>query len=58
VKTGINKTGNYPVSNLVNYGNYSFAQSQRPGLAQNSKVPGPGNYRLPSEFGVYSNKPK
>ena len=31
----------------------SFGRSQRKPLEEHSITPGPGNYRLPSEFGHY-----
>lgn len=56
----IPKTGVYPVSNLHSSKVRSFSKETRKTFSQGflTKTPGPGNYRLPSEFGYYESKNK
>ena len=48
--------GKYFVSKIHNSQARSFGNSLRQPLAPKSSTPGPGNYRLPSEFGHYESK--
>jgi len=48
--------GRYCLSNLHNCLTRSFGSSLRGEVDLNKSTPGPGNYRLPSEFGYYCAK--
>jgi hypothetical protein len=45
--------GKYTISKHMNSGARHFAKENRPNMVQKLKTPGPGEYRLPSEFGYY-----
>ena len=45
--------GKYVVSRMKNCLTRKFAISTRKPIAENNENPGPGNYKLPSEFGHY-----
>jgi hypothetical protein len=52
----ISPKGRYCLSNSQNCLTRSFGSSQRGEVALNRSTPGPGNYKLPSEFGHYMAK--
>lgn len=45
--------GTYFISKIHNSQARRFGTSNRQPLAPKSNTPGPGNYRIPSEFGYY-----
>ncbi|CAD8202217.1 unnamed protein product [Paramecium octaurelia] len=56
---GIQKTGFYPTSNLHSSKCRSFPHDIRKTYSVSSmQTPGPGQYRLPSDFGYYESKSK
>ena len=52
----ISPQGRYCLSSLHNCLSRSFGTSQRSDLSLNRRTPGPGNYRVPSEFGYYASR--
>lgn len=55
----IKQTGSYPTSNLHSSKCRSFPHDARKTASVSSlATPGPGNYRLPSDFGYYESKTK
>lgn len=56
----MNKTGSYFVSKFMSSMCRTHYHSERKTLSPNTntKTPGPGNYRLPSDFGYYEAKKK
>lgn len=59
----LNPQGKYSLSKLQNSKVRSFGSAKRKSLNENSQsnkfynlAPGPGNYRLPSDFGYYVNR--
>jgi len=59
----LNKEGRYSLSKMQNSKVRSFGSSARKSLNERSQsnsqfilAPGPGNYRIPSDFGYYANK--
>lgn len=57
MKISINETGNYFVSGYKSSKCRTFSHEMRKTLSTGSfNTPGPGNYKLPSEFGHYQAK--
>ena len=60
----MNSQGKYSLSNIHNSKVRRFGTAKRKSLNENKQskylnlniAPGPGNYRLPSDFGYYANK--
>jgi hypothetical protein len=52
----ISPKGKYCLSSSQNCLARSFGSSQRGDVLLNKLTPGPGNYRIPSEFGYYASK--
>lgn len=52
----MNSQGKYSLSNIHNSKVRRFGTAKRKSLNENKQTPGPGNYRLPSDFGYYVNK--
>lgn len=52
----ITETGKLIVYRFKSSGACTFANSERDGFGKGSPNPGPGYYRLPSEFGYYESK--
>jgi hypothetical protein len=52
----ISPKGKYCLSSSQNCLAKSFGSSQREDVLLNKLTPGPGNYRIPSEFGYYASK--
>lgn len=55
-KTDMSPQGKYVISKMQNCLTRKFAISRRKPLAERSDSPGPGNYKLPSEFGYYMSR--
>lgn len=54
---GLNKTGSYFLSKFMSSMCRTHYHSDRNTiLTKNISTPGPGNYRLPSDFGYYESK--
>ncbi|KRX09777.1 hypothetical protein PPERSA_02649 [Pseudocohnilembus persalinus] len=59
LKISINENGSYFISNFKSSKCRTFSHEMRKTLGGTfSQTPGPGNYRLPSEFGYYEAKKK
>eukprot|EP00830_Metopus_es_P001488 TRINITY_DN11284_c0_g1_i1.p1 TRINITY_DN11284_c0_g1~~TRINITY_DN11284_c0_g1_i1.p1 ORF type:complete len:313 (-),score=29.65 TRINITY_DN11284_c0_g1_i1:22-960(-) len=56
--SAISKEGTYAISNFRSSGSIRFLQGSRAAISSSSSLlsPGPGSYRLPSEFGYYGSK--
>lgn len=52
----ISPKGRYCLSRSVNCLSRSFGSSTRGDVSLNRQTPGPGNYKLPSEFGHYASR--
>lgn len=52
----ISPQGRYCLSRSQNCLARSFGSSHRSTVNLNKQTPGPGNYRIPSEFGYYASK--
>ena len=52
----ISPTGKYCLSRSQNCLARSFGSSHRGDTGLNRQTPGPGNYRIPSEFGYYASR--
>lgn len=52
----LSPVGKYVVSRMKNCLSRKFAITNRKSMAGNNENPGPGNYRLPSEFCYYVSK--
>ncbi len=52
-KSSLSPDGRYPLSKMENVKVRKFGSSLRTSLADKKDTPGPGNYRLPSDFGHY-----
>lgn len=55
-KTDLSPEGRYFVSKMPSSLVRKFGSSDRSNIARSTETPGPGNYRIPSEFGYYASK--
>ena len=53
-KASLSPDGKYPLSKMENVKVRKFGSSMRTSLVDKKETPGPGNYRLPSDFGHYA----
>lgn len=56
VKTDLSPDGKYCLSRMPSVLSRRFGTSERGNIVIKSYTPGPGNYKLPSEFGHYCSK--